>query len=756
MPTYRFPAMIWEDHTGAFTAALVEDEETPVSIGGTPTEALAQLKEYLDWFLHQYPWRPGPDFVEASLISLRVEVRPEYKVSNRIFPCERNLALQIPVVYGRQSNHLLICSIPTLNIRFLYHQQQRLKELVNHYVGEKLRRSTPQMLSRYFGPRNAFLEEIVVGIRPKSAYAIKRAQVDTLEAVADPVGARKPRRRLFRAWERESEVDDLVRRLTIERTNVILVGECGTGKSAVLSEAVRRIERLESEDSENEMGRSAFLYWATSGSRLIAGMEYLGEWQERCQQVIDELSDIGGALCFENLHELMQVAGGGSDAGVASFLKPYLERGELRVVAEATPVELDACRRLAPGFIELFQILQLKDLSQGQALNILGQAAKHHQSNQKISISGAVVATVYRLFRQFRPYDVFPGAALLFLDRLIEAALRERRSSVVVDHCIQEFTLQTGLPEIFLRDETPLNLDDALEEFQSRVIGQDDACHAAVGLVAALKAGVHDPNRPLGVMLFCGPTGVGKTELARTIAGYFFGRGEASDQRLIRLDMSEYSTAGAPQALMTRPDGELSEFLQRVRRQPFCVLLLDEIEKADPSVFDLLLGVLDEARLTDRFGRSVSFRSAVILITSNLGAEKADVPGFDNQNTSGFERAVMKFFRPEFFNRIDAIVQFQPLTTEVMRRITAKELREISDREGLRAKNLIIEWDPALIEQLIQTGFDPRYGARPLQRTLDSMVLAPLAKFLIERPELKNARIQLSMDSESGLKIEIL
>ncbi len=195
------------------------------------------------------------------------------------------------------------------------------------------------------------------------------------------------------------------------------------------------------------------------------------------------------------------------------------------------------------------------------------------------------------------------------------------------DRVLRDFVRQTGLPERLLRDELPLAYEEVLNGLQRRIIGQEGPCRAAADLVVKFKAGLNDPQRPVGVLLFCGPTGVGKTELARAIADYFFGHGEGRD-RLVRLDMSEYAVPGAAQRLLTRPDGEPSTLLQQVRRQPFCVLLLDEIEKADPEVFDLLMGVFDEGRLTDRFGRTASFRSAVIVMTSNLGAGKFASFGF--------------------------------------------------------------------------------------------------------------------------------
>ena len=290
-----------------------------------------------------------------------------------------------------------------------------------------------------------------------------------------------------------------------------------------------------------------------------------------------------------------------------------------------------------------------------------------------------------------------------------------------------------GLPEAMLRDDRPLAAAEVEQWFRQRIIGQDEACRIAAEIIATFKAGLNDPRRPLGTLLFCGPTGVGKTELAKAMSHYLFGHGRRAD-RLIRLDMSEYAAPWAAERLVAKDDGTPSDFLQKVRQQPFVVVLLDEIEKAAAPVFDMLLGLLDEGRLTDRNGRTTIFRSAIVIMTSNLGAARRSSIGFDPAAPQGHAKAVQDFFRPEFFNRLDAVVSFGPLDADVCRSIVRKELREISGREGLVRAGLRLSASDALVERLVAGGFDPRYGARPLQRTLESSVVTPLAKFLLEFP----------------------
>jgi ATP-dependent Clp protease ATP-binding subunit ClpC len=219
----------------------------------------------------------------------------------------------------------------------------------------------------------------------------------------------------------------------------------------------------------------------------------------------------------------------------------------------------------------------------------------------------------------------------------------------------------------------------------------------------------------------------------------------------VRLDMSEYGGAGTAERLITKANGEPSDLIKKVREQPFVVVLFDEIEKAEAQVFDVLLSVFDEGRITDRYGRVTSFRSAVIIMTSNLGADKAGSIGFDDKNVRAFTTHVQSFFRPEFFNRIDALVGFEALNRESLLAITRKELSEIAGREGLNAYDTKLNWTEELLQYVAQEGFDPRYGARPLQRAIEEILVAPLARFLLEHPECKGRTVEADFTDE-GVK----
>ena len=773
MPNLRFPIMTWREPektlTGGAVTAVVLDyhdgDGDPISaMGESAREARDQLVDYLQWLGKKFPWMEGPDFDEPQLLTIRVNVRPEYEADGRTFPCPESFPLQVPTVIGKRSGRVLGCVAPTIGMNFNFTERDEHKSLVTQYVQQELKGLTPQQLARFAPPRDIEIDTITVrtpGYRESRGK--EKVNLPELEAVAVRIGSRAMRQSMSRAWERDDAARSLVRMLENDRASVIIVGEPGSGKTTVLHEAVQQIRRAEKDDDSlvnqllnefsdedsNGRGDVAYRYWLTSAARIIAGMRYLGEWQERCETLIGELSIVDGVLCIENLLDLMRVAG--AEEGIAGFLLPYIQRGELRLVGEATPAELDACRRLMPGFADAFQVLTLEPFTRPQAITVLDRVASIFKQNRNVEARPRATETVYRLFHRFMPYQVFPGRAVAFLRDILDQAARDNQTAIDIDDVIFHFAMLTGLPELFLRDELPLVRDAVLGHFHGRIKGQDPACAVMVDVVLSFKAAVNDPARPLGVMLFTGPTGVGKTELVKVIAGYLFPERDEKD-RMIRLDMSEYSGPGSARRLLGDPYGEPSDIIRRVRQQPFVVLLLDEIEKADSEVFDVLLNVLDEGRLVDHFGRLTTFRSALIIMTSNLGAQVGDGFGFNTDDGEQQSTAdVEKFFRPEFFNRIDAVVNFAPLSEPVVRKIATHHLKQIASREGLAAGNFNLTWTDQVLDHIIKHGFDARYGARPLQRAIETLVVAPLARWLVDHTAIvagDNPSLQLQVDGE--------
>ncbi|MBI3924465.1 MAG: ATP-dependent Clp protease ATP-binding subunit [Armatimonadetes bacterium] len=762
MAVHRFPVVMWKDPAGGTTATLLENESV-AGYAESPPDALEQVRDYLQWLYAQQPTRLGSLVSEPKLARFKVKVRPEYEADGKIYAYDRSLTLHVACVHCQHSSGLRAASLPGLQVSFLYSPGASLRDLVRHYVQERFAHMTPHEISRSMPPQELVLEEVSIKTPRPAPVQTAGPDLRQLETVADAIGTRAFRRAYHPAYEREREVEELARRLSAEKTNVLLLGSRGAGKTAVLVEAVRRLERRKTESHRERLRLGLALggaggsprtsashrFWMTRGSRIIAGMKYLGQWEQRCETVLGELSRIAGVLCAESALELIQTGGAGPQSSVASFLVPYLEQAELQMVAETTPEELQACRRLLPQFIDLFGILCIEALTGPEAIAVLERVAEAAGPRRRLSFGQGVVDEIYRLHRRFLPYHGFPGRAVSFLDQLVERHQGPERLSrqEVTEH----FSRQSGLPRRFLRDEEPLPPAEIGAYFEARVVGQEEACRTVTDLVSTFKAGLNDPERPLGVFLFCGPTGVGKTEMAKAVADYFFGAGEDRD-RMVRLDMSEYSGFAASERLLgdeLRP----GELVRRVRRQPFVVVLLDEIEKAHPDVYDVLLSVFDEGRLTDAYGRTTTFRSAVLIMTSNLGAESLRPLGFSQRATPSYESEAMGFFRPEFFNRIDAVVRFEPLQPEHIRRIARKELAALERREGLARRKVRLRWSEAVVERLAELGYDARYGARPLKRVLEEQVVIPLARHLVENPRLSGSVVELELDERGEVRL---
>jgi ATP-dependent Clp protease ATP-binding subunit ClpC len=762
---HRFPVLVWEDFTGRYSARLIDDEEdSAISLagfGGTAREALAQLKEYLVWSFDHEPWRSAPDFLDPKLVEFRVEVRPEYTLRGRVYPSDESFPLRVACVHGRQESGMLVCALPLLGLQFYYYEASALRALVTTYVQESLKNRTPQQLRSYVNPKSVHLDEIAVRGGKPSRSQSTLPEIKNLELVASPLGSDEMRRSFSRAFGRERLVSELAQLLERERANVLLVGESGVGKTSLLVDAVRVVER----DARLNIDRSAaetesapakvHQYWTSSAARLIAGMKYLGQWEERCERLIEELARIDGVVAFEDLLEMVHTGGAAATNSVASFFLPFLERGEMRIVSETTPAGLDACRRLLPGFVDVFRVVRVPNFTPAEAISVLHAYCTNIERSSPVHMSGEARDLIYRLFRRFLPYEAFPGKTVNFTTRVYERAKSDRVSEIAGDRVIDSFVKATGLPELFLRDEVPLEERDLQAFFEHEVIGQPEACRAATRAVLTFKAGLNDPARPIGVLLFTGPTGVGKTELSRSLARFLFGAAEDSE-RFVRLDMSEYSLPGSAERLIAQSSGEPSEFINQMRRQPFAVVLFDEIEKADEGVFDLLLSVFDEGRLTDRFGRTTHFQSAVIIMTSNLGATASETPGFgtgDEIASSTYNRAAQIFFRPEFYNRIDSVLSFNALDKTNVRLIATKELNALNSREGMVKRNLRLAWTDRVVDHVVQLGFNSRLGARPLQRVIEKEIVTPLALHLNRDSQLRDRQIAVDFEVKSGAVI---
>ncbi|GHF58522.1 ATPase AAA [Kitasatospora xanthocidica] len=586
-----------------------------------------------------------------------------------------------------------------------------------------------------------------------------------------------------RAEEIEQTVEILSRRT---KNNPVLIGEPGVGKTAIVEGLAQRI--VSGDVPQSLKDKRVVTLDLTA---LVAGSKYRGEFEERLKSVIDEVTaaEKSVILFLDELHTVVGAGGGGEgsmDAG--NILKPALARGELSVVGATTldeyrkHVEKDAAleRRFQPVLVpepsveETVEILHgLRDAYEAhhqvrftdEALDAAATLSDRYVSDRFLpdkaidlldqagarvrlrSLSGSTAATgvqdrITKLKRELEEAvadEEFVRAANLKSElRQTEdelAAIAESREEVVdvtADDIAQVLSSRTGIPVAELNateKERLLKLEDHLHE---RVIGQDEAVTAVAQAVRRGRAGMGDPDRPTGSFLFLGPTGVGKTELAKALAALLFG----DPDRMIRFDMSEFQEKHTVSRLVGSPPGyvgydEAGQLTEAVRRKPYSVLLFDEVEKAHPDVFNLLLQVLDDGRLTDSQGRTVDFRNTVVIMTSNIGSQRildhsGDVDGIRDD----LMRDLRQQFRPEFLNRIDEVIVFHALTRKDL--VSVVDLLLERSRRRLRAQDVRLEVTEAAKEFLVNRGYQPEFGARPLRRTIQSELDNRISNLLLD------------------------
>ncbi|VTR96628.1 AAA family ATPase [Tuwongella immobilis] len=763
MPTYRFDAVQWASQTGGIFVRLVDPGIFDgVGFGVTARDALADLRDRLE-HAYEYDQPIVTPLTNLKRVRMKVAVRASYVVGNRVIPVQEPIPLRVDVIQADLDADRIHGFLPILGRVFQMERTETLRSVVERVVAQALERCDPAMIANALPPAEMQLIPFPVRIREGSPRRRFRFdELATVRSVADALTDPANRKQIPRALGSPTFHQDLAADLVKTSNNFVIVGAAGQGKTTQLLEAIGYTQSpqfLASVDQSPELipavdpnAPKLCRYWRTSAGRLIAGMKYLGQWEARVETIIAELGSVSGILIVDRLLDLLMTGGADETDSLAAFLLPYLQRGELRMICEATPAELDACRRLMPGFIDAFVERSVPEFNKSEAMEILRKILTPPPGNTTLQIAPELSDQLFQLVQRFEPDSVFPGAAVRLARDLLKGAVRSRASSLDGDDLIRFYRERTGLPDRFLRIDLPVTRQSLLSEFRASVIDQEPAIEAAADLVMRFKASLNDRQRPIAVMLFCGPTGVGKTELAQTLARCFFGHSERNrhDPGLIRLDMSEYTQFGSASRLLGIDGGEPSLLIRKVRQRAFRVILLDEFEKASPDLFDALMTLFDEGRLTDRYGRETSFRSTVILLTSNLGAGSGPSLGFAT-GTGGpdYVAAVRKAFRPEFFNRLDAIVPFAPLSPITVRRIAEKELAAIATREGIRDRHLTLHWHPAIIDRLTQIGFDLRFGARPMQRAIEREIVTPLANFLLTLPTLHHAHLTATLSPHS-------
>ena len=605
---------------------------------------------------------------------------------------------------------------------------------------------------------------------------------------------------------RQKEIDRVIQILSRRtKNNPVLIGEPGVGKTSVVEALAQRI--ASSDIPETLQGKR--LVTLDMGA-LVAGTKYRGEFEERLKKVIDEIKSSGNCVLFiDEMHTIVGAGAAEGAVDAANILKPSLARGELQCIGATTPddyrkhVERDAAleRRFQPVKIEQPSVEETVDILRGikiryeehhqltitdealqeaaslaaryitdrflpdKAIDLIDEASSRVRirnssvpaslkdaiavlENVKKEKETAIQSQKYEAAAQLREQELTLTGKLEGLEEEWKTEKGQEKPKVTVDDIADVVSMWTGIPVTRLATEETerlLQMEDALH---LKIVGQDEAIKIVSKAVRRARAGLKDPRRPIGNFIFLGPTGVGKTYLVRVLAEFMFG----SEDALLRLDMSEFMERHAVSRLIGAPPGYIGyddggQLTEAVRRKSYSAILLDEIEKAHPDVFNILLQIFDDGHLTDAKGRKVDFRNTIIVMTSNIGAElinRDNTLGFstigDEEKTSkeAYERMkekvlaeVKKFFRPEFLNRIDGIVVFHALTKEDLLQIVDLLLDDV--RKNLLEKGISLEVTESAKGLVVEKGYDPAFGARPLRRAIQDLIEDPLSEALLEK-----------------------
>lgn len=537
-------------------------------------------------------------------------------------------------------------------------------------------------------------------------------------------------RRLLATPDQAAHVERLRRNLEAPTPRpCLLVGEPGVGKRAVVEALAARLRE------------AGWRVLEAGHADIIANQKYVGDMEGRLQVYLRELGKPRRLWFIPDLGELRST--GAHDQKPTGALHQLLDRfeaGEVRVVGTMTPSAWESLQQALPAVRGVFDVVKVEPLDEAATMALarawLADGGDGGDGGGPQPADERVLEEARLLARQFLGDRAAPGNLLQLLERARRrpGAIGAAGDRMVFGRgdVVAALSELTGLPASFLDDRQAFDLQAVRDFFRERVLGQDEAVECLVHRIAMLKAGLGDPSRPQGVFLFAGPTGTGKTEIAKVLAEYLFG----SPERLVRLDMSEYNERGAAARLLRARDqqaGGGGSLVSRVRQRPFSVVLLDEFEKAAPDVWDLFLQVADDGRLTDDQGETVDFRHTIIILTSNLGAKVATGAGVGfGRGVDGFrpqdvEKAVARAFRREFVNRLDRVVVFRPFTRETMRELLRLEIRKAEGRRGLRQRDWATIWDGSAVDFLLERGFTVDLGARPLRRAVERHLLEPLA-----------------------------
>lgn len=533
------------------------------------------------------------------------------------------------------------------------------------------------------------------------------------------------------------------------KSNPVLIGEAGVGKTAVAFALARRIYEGKVPDALKDKK-----ILELSLSSMVAGAKHRGEFEERLEGVTKEtMADPTIILFIDEIHQLVGAGDsrGGMDA--SNILKPALARGDLRVLGATTTDEFAKYIEKDPALERRFQPVLVGEPSEEDALEMLKGIRKRFESHHGVNFTDDALATAVSLSVRYLPDRNLPDKAIDLID---EAAARVktrsgvfqldaqgRASMSVGEDVVAEVVADwTGIPVQRMSEQESTRLLRMETELAGKVVGQDHAVEAVAQAIRVVRVGLVAPNRPGGVFLFMGPSGVGKTELAKALADFLFG----DPGEIVRLDMSEYHDKSSINRMIGSPPGyvghdEEGQLTKAVRKKPYSVVLLDEVEKAHPEIFDLFLQVFDDGRLTDSKGRTVNFTNTIIIMTSNLGSRELLEANLPNHGYAGqleslppqYQKALRGHFRPEFLNRVDEIIAFRALEKSDLVGIAEIHLGQLK-KQLKKSRGVNLELRPSAMELILHHGYQPQFGARPLKRAISTYLQRPLAEEMLRNP----------------------
>lgn len=548
---------------------------------------------------------------------------------------------------------------------------------------------------------------------------------------------------------REDEIQRTIHILARRRkNNPIFVGDAGVGKTAIAEGLALALSRGEVPERIQDL-----VVYSVDMGLLLAGTKFRGDFEERLKAIIDYASEDPDVVLFiDEIHTIVgagAVSGGSMDA--SNLLKPALSNGSIRVIGTTTFREYKAIFEKDHALSRRFQKVDVDEPSREDSIAILKGLQKRYEEFHSVSYSPKSIETAVDLSIQHILDKKLPDKAIDVMDEAgALVKLRESQPKVSVNDIETIVSRMSKIPLASLRKSEKKKLEDLEPVLRKKIFGQDRAVEKVNEAIVYSMAGLGDENKPIGSFLFSGPTGVGKTELAKTIA-------EAMNISFLRFDMSEYRERHTISRLIGSPPGyvghgETALLTDEVRKNPHSVILIDEIEKAHEDIFNIFLQIMDYGTLTDSVGRKADFRKTIVIMTTNTGAtEKSGaVLGFGDreEDDDRDQKAIERTFTPEFRNRLTAIIPFSPLREEVVERIVEKEIERLSRKT--KEKKVEISLSPEAKKQLALDGYDPKMGARPIQRLIDEKIGKPLAKEILFG-KLKNGGIaKIDYDSEKG------